>query len=104
MSSSDLKYIFAIAIIAVLWGAFNFLWVTHSLDNMNPGYTGTGQIPGYSEQSGGIIGILNIATSWLNVLGSVFSQQTSFLYINLFVWPILGFGLLVIILRYIRGV
>lgn len=95
MGDSDLKLIMGIAITAVLWGLFNFLWISHSL----AGYSSS-SLPGYSEQSG-FVATLSMATSFLTNLASIFSP--SYLYINIIVWPILLFGLLVVALRFIRG-
>ncbi len=97
MSDSDLKFVMGIAVMAVLWGAFSYLWVNHSLNS----YQGTG-MPVYTQQSGGIIGTLSVASSsFLSSFPTIFTSQ--FVLINTFIWPVLLLGLLVVALRFIRG-
>ncbi len=95
MSSADLKFIFICAIILTLWGAFIMLFAGEELNDSE--LTTTKEDKGLL---GGIVPDMN-----LNVLNPFSTQFNSeFALINIFIFTPLLFGIVIIGLRFLRGV
>ncbi len=94
MSGSDLKFIFIIAIVAVLWGAFVILFNGHDLQSS--------PLDKPDKESSGIFSTITQSTSFLNPFSDSFNSDVAI--ITYFIFSILLFGVVVVGLRFIRGV
>ncbi len=94
MSESDLKFIFVLAIVAVLWGAFIVLFGGSTL-------SGT-PLDKPEKETTGIFSTIIQSTNFLNPFSDSFNSDVAI--ISYFIFSILLFGVVVIGLRFIRGV
>jgi len=91
MAGADLKFIFAIAIIGVLWISFNTLFYLDKLEE-------TSGLPGKNNESG-IFDSLSF--DFLDVLTAMFTSESYI--INVFVFGILLFGIIIVGYRQLRS-
>jgi len=92
MSDNDFSFLMGLAVFTVLWVSLNGMYVTGEIDRSN--------LPNYEEKHG-ILATMSMATSFMNPFSDNFNSD--FFYVNILIFPLLGFGLLLVAVRYIRG-
>ena len=94
MADIDFKFLMFCAIVLILWAAFNVSYTSDILETQNK-LTST-------KQDTGIIASLVATTEFLNPFSEEF--KSDIFIINVFIFPLLIFGIVLCAARFIRGV
>ena len=94
MGDSDFKFILILAIIFVFYGAFTLLYTNSELS--------TSGLETTESQQTGVIGLISYTLGFMNPFSDGFNSE--FAIINIFIFSILSFGVVVVGARFLRGV